>query len=355
MRARTLARAAGATLLTGLVLLAAGAAPDASADPCGCGGGYGRGYSPRSGCRTGYGYGYDRGYGRSRYGRCLERIHEDRFLARGQGWQLLRRYLHRIRIEPTHVHPRYYFQQRWLRPADGLRWGGYDCIGHDYPITECPLVAAAMGGDEEVVEATRDLSPADRLDRGMERFFRSAWAEAEKDFDDVAQHDPEDARACYGRFLCRVMQNDFPGAVARMRTLVTLDALDAHDRLDVESTFHDPEAFASFRRGLEDLTRWSFLDTDAQVVAGWTCAATGDEEGARRHWKAALRFAPDLDVATHLLASLDAPARAAPEPEPAAQPQTTPRETPAAAPPAPAASTDVAQVAANTTGGDDAR
>jgi len=310
MRARNLARAAAATLLTGLFLLAA-SAPEAAADPYGYGGGCGCGH----GYRTRYGR-VGRCGGRSAYRHCLERVHEARFLARGQGWQLLRRHLHRIRIEPTHVHPRTYFQRRWPCRDSGRGWGGLECVGHDYPLTECSLVSAALEGDGEGQEAARDLEPADRLDRGMERFFRGAWEEAEQDFDVVARHDPEDARPRYGLLVCRVMQKDWKGAVAEMRTLEALDALDGHDRLEMDGTFQDPDTFKSFQQGLFDLTRWSFHDVDVQVVAGWTCAATGDEEGARRHWKAALRFAPGHDVATHLLATLEDEETTRPQPTP---------------------------------------
>lgn len=300
----TLARASGAVLLFAVLLLANGG-QTAQADPCGCG--------PAAGRSHGYGGWRNGRFGRSN-GRCLghrantyDRCHEGRFLARGQGWSLLRRYTHRIRIQNHHVHPNYYFQQRWPRRAvDGAHpWGGLCCVGDDYPITECPLVAAALGGDDELLEGIRDLTPADRLDRGMERFFFSAYEEAADDFAFVAKHDPKDARARYGLMVCRAMQNDFRGAVGDMKRLAALDALSAQDRLELKSTFHDPKAFASYRQGLDALTQWKFHDVNAQIVSGWSYAVIGEEEKARTHFKAALRFAPTHSVATRLLETLD--------------------------------------------------
>lgn len=313
VRARTqiLVRASGATLLAVLLLLATDTAPTASADPYG-------GYGTGSGCGCGSGSGYG-GWRNRRFGRtfgrrlghpvgCYDGLHESRFVARGQGWQLLRRYVHRIRIQNHHVHPSFYFQRRWpSRTTDApYRWGGLGCVGHDYPITECPLVAASLGGDGELLEGIRDLTPADRLQRGMERFFRSAYGEAAEDFAFVAKHDPQDARARYGLLVTRVMRNDFRGAVAEMKRLKTLDALDARDRLVMESTFHDPKAFGAFQEGLDALTQWKFHDVNVQIVAGWTHAVLGEEDKARTHFKAALRFAPNHGVASHLLATLDA-------------------------------------------------
>ena len=309
MGPRALVRASGAVLLTVLLLVGVAPAPTASADPCGCSGvsGYG------GGCGSGYGGWRNGRFGRS-WGRSLghrpntyDGCHEARFLARGQGWSLLRRYVHRVRIQNHHVHPTFYFQQRWPRRAvDGAYpWGGLGCVGHDFPITECPLVAASLGGDGELLDGMRELTPADRLDRGMERCFRSAYEEAAEDFAFVAKQDPRDARARYGLMFCRVMQNDFRGAVGDMRRLQALDALDARDRLEMDSTFHDPDAFASFQTALDAFTQWKFHDVNAQIVAGWSYAVIGEEEQARSHFRSALRFAPRHSVANHLLRTLD--------------------------------------------------
>ena len=320
-----LIRASGATLLVLLMLLAADTAPTASADPYGAG--------PGCGCGSG-GYGGYGGWRNSRFGRsggrCLghrpntyDGCHEGRFLARGQGWSLLRRYVHRIRIQNHPVHPTFYFQRRWPRRAvnGGYPWGGLCCSGHDFPITECPLAAAALGGDDELLEGIRDLTPADRLDRGMERVFRSVYEEAAEDFGFVAKHDPQDARARYGLLVCRVMQNDFRGAVGEMKKLRALDALSAQDRLEMKSTFHDPKAFGAFQEGLAALTQWKFHDVNLQIVAGWSYAVLGEEEKARTHFKAALRFAPKHSIANHLLTTLDAEPEEAEAPD---APETAP-------------------------------
>ena len=328
--ARMFVRTSGATLLVVLLLLAADTAPTASADPCGCnvGSGYGGGggYGGWRNGRFGRSFGRSLGHRANTYDNC----HEARFMARGQGWSLLRRYVHRIRIQNHHVHPTFYFQQRWPRRAvnGAYPWGGLGCRGHDFPITECPLVAASLGGDDDLLEGMRDLTPADRLDRGMERFFRSAYEEAAEDFAFVAKHDPRDARARYGLLVSHVMENDFRGAVGDMKKLKALDALDATDRLVMDSTFHDPKAFSSFQKGLVALTEWKFHDVNAQIVAGWSYAVIGEEESARTHLKAALRFSPKHSVARHLLATLDGEVKQTAEP-PRTNPDPLPRLEPA--------------------------
>ena len=217
----------------------------------------------------------------------------------------MRRYLHRIRIEPTHFHPRSYWYRRFPCSYGG-GWRRSVCIGNDYPTTECPLVMAALGKPDEIPEALRDPTPAERLALGMERFFRGAYEDALADFEAATEADPDDLRPLYGKLFCRVLgEKDWRGAVSTMRALMRKDALDAKDRLDLEGSFSDPKDFREFREGLASYTKYHFHEVSAHIVAGWSYALTGDEAKARKHVKAALRFSPRNTVARHLLASLD--------------------------------------------------
>ena len=311
-----------------VLLACAWPAPAAQADPD-CYGGYGR-------VRGGFG-------GHVRSGSCdcairrpcsYEHRHAYRFHARGQGWALLRRHMVRLRIAPTHSHPRSYFFRRWpcWRNSGPLQWGGRTCIGHDFPATECPLVASALDDAESGAESP---TRPERMLRAMERFYRGAWDGAAADFEKAASEDEKDARPLWGLALCRIMRHQWSDAVEAMSRLVDLNAFDVSDRLDLEGSWDEPDRLTDLRRALVDLTRWSFHEVDAQIVAAWVHAATGDTKAARRHVRAALRFAPDHAVARHLKEGL----AGKPPPKPASPPEsrkeTMPRESPAPPPSAP--------------------
>lgn len=255
---------------------------------------------------------------------CYDGIHQARFIAHGSGWHLLRRHLYRIQIQPAHVHARSYFYRRWpCRLANATErpvWGGHTCIGQDYPWNECDVASHALGTDDITPVPVADLAPMERLERGMERFFRGAYGDARADFVSAAEVLPDDQRPHVGLLMCSTMEKDWDQVGRRLRSLHKKGWLDGADRLDLEASFQDPELFKKVRKGLAALVKWDFHKSELQVVAGWAFTQTGDLAAARGHFRSARRFAASHPVALHLLATMDgeeaAPAPIAPtEPE----------------------------------------
>lgn len=292
----------------GLAVLFAGLAFVAPR-PALAGDGYGYGWGERyRGCSARY-----RRYVRTRSCTCR---HEMRFVARGQSWVLLRRYLDRIRISPRHVHPRRYFFDRWhcALGHDRPVFAGRTCPGEDFPHTECPIAQAALeleAPHPDAAEAARidaaTLDLEDRLALGMERFFRGAYEKAATDFEVVCAERAADARARTGLLLCAIMQSDSDAAVAALRHLHELGEVSGRDRLVLDASFEDPSRFLTVRDALDTATRYHFDRVEPLVVAAWVHAVTGETATARGQLRAALRFAPDHAVANTLLETLDEP------------------------------------------------
>ena len=328
--------------LVGLLALGLGLLPARSADAWetwgwqrgrACGGGPRvSGWGSRCWSDRGWGSTYARRACRADY---LDGLNQARFIAHGGSWQLLRRYLYRIQIQPAHVHARSYFYARWpcrlARATETDVWGGHRCIGNDHPWNECDVSSYALGTDLITPVPAAELAPMERLERGMERFFRGAYVEARSDFESAAEARPEDPRPAFGVLMCATMEKDWKDVARRLGVLHEKGWLDGADRLDLEASFADPELFAKVRSGLVARTRWDFHRTDLQVVAGWAFLQTGDLEAARGHFRAARRFAPTHAVARHLVATMELPAQAeqeAPEAsplEPRGEPSAFPR------------------------------
>ncbi len=247
----------------------------------------------RRACRAGY----------------LNDLNTARFMAHGSGWQLLRRYLYRIQIQPAHTHPRSYFYRRWPsrlgRATEVDVWGGHRCIGGDHPWNECAVSSYALGTDLITPVPVTELAPMERLERGMERFFRGAYVEAKRDFESAVTVLADDPRPHVGLLMCSTMEKDWKEVARRLRGLHEKGWLDGQDRLDLEASFADPKLFAKVREGLVSRVKWDFHETELQVVAGWAFVQTGDLEAARGHFRAARRFAPRHPIAKHLLATME--------------------------------------------------
>ena len=227
----------------------------------------------------------------------------------GRGWTTLRRYSSRIRISNRHIHSRFYWFNRWSCRLGDARsqglWGGHRCIGDDYPHNECVISKAALGLDDAPEIDFAALGHEARLERGMERFFRGAYAKAKEDFREVLVTRPRDARARYGVLMCALMSKDRDAASDELTRLYEQGQVSGSDRLVLDSCFVDGERFKTVRDGLASYARYNFQNTDALTVAAWTSAVTGEVAAAKRQAKAALRFAPKNKVARHLLATLD--------------------------------------------------
>jgi tetratricopeptide (TPR) repeat protein len=314
MRRRVLVRGGLVAAAALVMVLALPATPRAEASPWDCGGGYhGRGgfgcgggldpcapSGPRGACGP---------HGRFARRSCYTWRSAARFLARGQGWYLLRRSLHRIQISPTHWHPRCFLYRRYpCRLGNAVEqpvWGGRRCIGRDFPYTECPVALYALGSEEEPALPTAELAPEDRLLRAMERFYQGAYPEAAEDFRGALLANAKDARAAHGMFLCALMLKDWTSAGRALQRIHALGELHGADRLEMDSAFVEPERFTNLRDALGTLAKWKFHETDLQLVAGWAYVATGETDVARGYLRSALRFDRNNAVAMHLLATMD--------------------------------------------------
>jgi tetratricopeptide (TPR) repeat protein len=183
-------------------------------------------------------------------------------------------------------------------------------MGPDRGPEACPLV--------EPLALSASVAPdlTDLLAEGLERIHRGDLDRARALFERASVLDARDARARYGLLLSHALSREWRAAVLDLGALLDLEPDAALETLEVAEVFESPEAFLASRDGLAAWTRWHFHEVDAQIVAAWLGAATGERDGARRHLRSALRFAPDHPVATRLAARLDARLDARPDASP---------------------------------------
>lgn len=285
----------------------------------GWGGAYGRRGRVVRGC--GCGDRYARSYG-------CDALHRARFIARGHGWQLLRRGLYRDVVRTTHRHPSYHYLRRWPYASHdtGYGWGGRICAGADFGPQDCDIVNAALDETERLTD------PDDLLGRGTERLFYGKAELAAADLRAVLAARPDDARARYGLALASALAHDWDDSAENLRRLADQGELRAEDRLAEGELFDDESALGTLRQGLVAWTQYHFMDVDAQVTAAWLLLASGQEAQARGHVRSALRFAPEDPAALRLKAALDG-SDGAEGAEGAAPPPEAPAPAPDLAPP----------------------
>ena len=164
----------------------------------------------------------------------------------GTPWSVMRRYLSTEPYRATwHRHPRYWWLKRWpCRYATAPGYGAHACPGTEVGPHDCPFAVAALA------DGTETLGTEERLVRGLERFHAGAFDRAAEDFRAVADADPADARAAYGRLMCSYVAKDWTASAEALRRLVALDALDARDRVEAEGGFDERKRFTNLADAL---------------------------------------------------------------------------------------------------------
>ncbi len=162
------------------------------------------------------------------------------------------------------------------------------------------LIAAAVSGCKN--EASRI---AGHLESGEAYLKEAKWSEAEIEFKNVIQLDPNQAKAHYGLAQALLGKQDPRGAFWQLDETVRLDPANLDARLELGQFLifqKEPEQ----RRALEyadevlkaDPKRW-----EAHVLKARALEALGEAEDAGEHYQAAVAAAPDKGTPLLLLAN----------------------------------------------------